>query len=374
MPRGRRPRRRPGVARVPLAIAGDFPRETAPCTRRLRGEVATGRRGGARCTPSRAPSRGPGAVGSGISPSSSCGRLPMMFHQNGSRSGWKHSTYVPCGWLRAGARRPAAPRGGPSRRRSAGATAAMRRQSVGPPVQEASKLQTSIAPVSMRSRQPRGEYSLWPAHDRDAAAQRTSRMRAPVVVPAARLLEPADVETLDAAGRCRARSAHRVALVGVDGEDEVVAAGLARPRTRSASFSGVMPPTLNLQPARPHLAELRDLLGELGGLAAVVVAPDDDHRHAVAVAAPEAPQRLAERLADRVPDGGVDARAATRPRRRSRRMSNVDGRRASRQRSVANASRPDQPRRDLVADDRRRSRAGSCPRRRRRPRRRCPPP
>ena len=46
---------------------------------------------------------------------------------------------------------------------------------VGPPDHEESKLQTSIAPCSMRSRQPAGEYSLCPAHTGMPPRIRTSR-------------------------------------------------------------------------------------------------------------------------------------------------------------------------------------------------------
>ncbi len=38
------------------------------------------------------------------------------------------------------------------------------RQIVGPPAQEASKLETSMAPSTMRSRNPCNVVSLWPAH------------------------------------------------------------------------------------------------------------------------------------------------------------------------------------------------------------------
>ncbi len=123
-----------------------------------------------------------------------------MFHQIGSRSGWKH--------LEVGAVRLA-------REQVRGdlrllvvreldavdvcATAAMRRQFVGPPAQEASKLQTSIAPASIRSRQPSGEYSLWPAQTGMPPPMRARRAcRGASLRPAARLLEPADVEVLHA--------------------------------------------------------------------------------------------------------------------------------------------------------------------------------
>ena len=53
--------------------------------------------------------------------------------------------------------------------------AATRRQAVGPPDQEESKLQTSIAPASIRSRQPEGECSLWPAQTGSVVRSRTSR-------------------------------------------------------------------------------------------------------------------------------------------------------------------------------------------------------
>ena len=58
----------------------------------------------------------------------------------------------------------------------ASAIPATRRHSVGPPDREASKLQTSIAPSTIRSRHPAAECSLCPAQIFAPLAKRTSRI------------------------------------------------------------------------------------------------------------------------------------------------------------------------------------------------------
>ena len=99
------------------------------------------------------------------------------------------------------ARRSAAPRDVPSARRRQAASAATRRHSVGPPPQLASKLQTSIAPDIIRSRQPERLISLCPAQIGNSGLVAHRRHVEPVVRPVDRLLEPADVEI----ARLRAR-------------------------------------------------------------------------------------------------------------------------------------------------------------------------
>ena len=99
--------------------------------------------------------------------------------------------------------RPEAPRGGPSVRRRSHAMAAVLRHAVGPPDQDASKLHTSTAPASIRSRQPLGLSSLCPAQTGIAAREAHVAQSAPVVVPPDGLLEPADPDTRPAGSPVR---------------------------------------------------------------------------------------------------------------------------------------------------------------------------
>ena len=98
----------------------------------------------------------------------------------------------------------------------------------------------------------------------------------------------------------------RPGLVRVGAEDEVVAG--RRPRALEALGVGlrVAAADLELEAGEPEVAELGDLVLDLG---AAVVATDRDHRQLRPEAAPEAPERLAEGLPDRVPQGRVDAGA-----------------------------------------------------------------
>ena len=132
-------------------------------------------------------------------------------------------------------RRPAAPRGAPSSTSKDSAIAATRRHSVGPPDHEESKLQTSIAPASIRSRQPAGGELALPGADAHAATQTHVAHGAPVVGPATGLLEPAEVLVRDQPrephGICR-----RPTLIGVGHQNEIRTAGL----TRFAEALGVL--------------------------------------------------------------------------------------------------------------------------------------
>ena len=143
-------------------------------------------------------------------------------------------------------------------------------------------------------------------------------------------------------------------------------------RNRAASSSGVSPPTLNFSRRGPSRGSRA--ISSAISRATVVVAADGDHRHAVAVAAPEPPQRLAERLADRVPDRGVDARHGDEAEPAV--AQDVERRRPAELPAALDGEGvlADQPRRDLARGRSRRSRAAPRPRRPRTPRRRCPPP
>ena len=82
-----------------------------------------------------------------------------------------------------------------------------------------------------------------------------------------------------------------------------------------------------------------------------VVAADRDHRQAVAVPAPEAPQRLSEHLADEIPDREVDARA--RDQAEAPVTEDVERRGPRKLPAALDRQRvlPDQDRSDFVVDD-----------------------
>src|SRR5206468_2557931 len=106
---------------------------------------------------------------------------------------------------------------------------------------------------------------------------------------------------------------------------------------------------LELHAGESTLEQLLDLGGDVGVRA--VVAADRDHRDAVAVAAPEAPQRLTVRLADEVPDGRVHAGA--RDEAEAAVAEDVVGRRARELPAAFDGERvlSEEPRRDLLAND-----------------------
>src|ERR1700694_4660295 len=137
-------------------------------------------------------------------------------------------------------------------------------------------------------------------------ASRTDVTHIPSVVgPDARLLEPAHAEVGHPPAQVE-RLVHRVSLVCVDCDDEVVAGG--RPRSGNAFCILLRTPAaaLELAATEPHGAPPRNLVRN-GAQVAAVIAADDVHRKSVAVPTPQLPQRAADSLADRVPDCDVDA-------------------------------------------------------------------
>ena len=99
----------------------------------------------------------------------------------------------------------------------------------------------------------------------------------------------------------------RVALVGVDRDDEVRACRVARGRDAGGILLGREAAHLELAAAEAGRFPAGDLVSDRTDVGAVVAADDVD-RHAIAIAAPETPQGLADRLPDGVPDGEVDVR------------------------------------------------------------------
>ncbi len=143
-----------------------------------------------------------------------------------------------------------------------------------------------------------------------------------------------------------------IPLVRVDHQHEARLPPPSRAaRTRSASSTGPAPPTLNLQPASPGVAIALHLAGDLGERLPVVAA-DRDHLDAPPEPAPEPPQRLAERLADGVPDRRVDA--GTGDEAEPPVAQDVERRGPGELPAALDLERvlADQPRLDLVPDDR----------------------
>jgi hypothetical protein len=149
-----------------------------------------------------------------------------------------------------------------------------------------------------------------PGTDAHAGDEPDVAHRPEVVAPAARLLEPDEVEVLDEPGEAN-RLPRRPGLVRVGGEDEAVTGHLPnRARPRRVRL-GVETAHLQLHAADAELEQVVHLAPQVG--ARVVIAADRDHRQARAVAAPETPERLAQRLADGIPQRGVDTRARDEP-------------------------------------------------------------
>ena len=206
---------------------------------------------------------------------------------------------------------PAAPRGGPSRTSKASAIPATRRHSVGPPDHDASKLQTSIAPSTIRSRQPLcGELALPGADAPRGRRSRTSRMaRRSLCQPqgSSNQCRSSVGDQRDEAqcllGRpalVRRRPAGRSQVPGARAGPE-----LEPPRRPVRADS---PPTLNFMPAKPAAGD-RPRPPPRTPTGPVVVAADGDDGDAAAIAAPEPPQGLAGGLAHGIPERGVDAGA-----------------------------------------------------------------
>ena len=167
-------------------------------------------------------------------------------------------------------------------------------------------------------------------------------------MPAARLLEPDEVEVLDEAREAN-RLPRRPRLVGVGGEDEAVARRHPHgPRSRGVRV-GVETAHLQLHAADAELEQAAHLGLQID--ARVVIAADRDHRQARAVAAPETPQGLAECLADGVPQRSVHARARDEP--DAPVAEDVEGRRPHQLPAAFDRVRvfAEQLRRKLVVDD-----------------------
>ncbi len=148
----------------------------------------------------------------------------------------------------------------------------------------------------------------------DVAAHAHVAQTAEVGVPAGRLLEPADGDALGPHGGHELEGlGHGIALVGIDHEQEVVAGMAAGPGQAGGIDRRRLGPDLELHADHAVLGlEEVDLALDLLALGALVVgdvvAADADHRDAVPVAAPDAPQRLAHGLAHGVPDGACRCR------------------------------------------------------------------
>ena len=141
--------------------------------------------------------------------------------------------------------------------------------------------------------------------DGDARLEAHIAHPAPVVGPAAGLLEPAQVEVGDEAPELDGLGP-LVALVGVDHDGEV---GTGRLTGRADA-----PRVLLRRPAADLELDAREprrvVRDELPGLVQVqvVVAADDGHRQRVGDRAPQPMERQADGLAEDVPDGRVEAR------------------------------------------------------------------
>ena len=106
---------------------------------------------------------------------------------------------------------------------------------------------------------------------------------------------------------------------------------------------------MNLPPRKPLVAPALDLLADPRQVATVVAADDVD-RDAVAVPAPEPPERLPERLADGVPDREIDARERDQADAAVAQLVEGDGIAELPAALVGERVLADEPRRDLVAD------------------------
>ena len=160
--------------------------------------------------------------------------------KNGSRSSSKHSTNVWSGTLASRCdRRPAAPRDGRARRRRRRHSPAALRQIVGPPAHDASKLETSMAPSTMRSRSPlQGHLALAGARPGCPSGSRTSRIQRRSLVQR----QGSSNQRMSRSATSRPNSTAcgpLVALVGVDHEREVrVRPPRARRAPAAASSAG----------------------------------------------------------------------------------------------------------------------------------------
>ena len=140
--------------------------------------------------------------------------------KNGSRSSSKHSTKVCRGTVASRWEETCGSSWWPISMPNAAHSPAARRQTVGPPAHEASKLLTSMAPSTMRSRRPAERDLALAGRDAQPGLVAHVAHPAPIVDPAAGLLEPEDVEVL---GQPRELDGlgPLVALVGIDHDHEV---------------------------------------------------------------------------------------------------------------------------------------------------------
>ena len=154
----------------------------------------------------------------------------MRFHQIGSRSGWKHLE------VRAVRDRPPAGAHATWRLLVVGhldvegerRSPPTRRHSVGPPDQEASKLQTSIAPVDHQVAAA-ARLSTRSGRRRRGCRRRSGRRASPAGRCASGTAPRTSAGRQPSTSRAkRIASCGRPALVGVAHEDEVVAAGSPR--------------------------------------------------------------------------------------------------------------------------------------------------
>ena len=217
------------------------------------------------------------------------------------------------GWRRADARRPAAPRGGPSATSKAAPSRRPAATRSGRRPRTRRSCRRRSRPSTIRSRQPPAENSLWPGAHGEPAIERTSRI-------ARRSLCQRHGSSNQRRSQVRdeAREASRPARAVQPWLASTVRHEVRRPPPRAPRANarrvllGRRAADLELAARRARAPAGRSTSSAIAP-AAVVVAADGDHRQRLAVAAPQAPQRLAERLADRVPDRGVDAGAGHEP-------------------------------------------------------------
>ena len=220
-PRACSPGRGAGVARRRRAGgARSAARPSRPC-------LFTRRRGGGRCSPGRAPSR-----------ARAVGQLDPAVHERRPVGDQVPPDRVALGVealdvgpvrdrARAGARRPAAPRGGPSATPNAAPSRRPGATRSGRPTTTRRSCRRRSRPSTIRSRQPPAENSLWPGADADAAAmaaRRASRGGRCASGTAPRTSAGRVLDEPDELDRLR----RRPALVGVGHQHEVGAGRLAR--------------------------------------------------------------------------------------------------------------------------------------------------
>ena len=237
-------------------------------------------------------------------------------------------------------------------------------------------MQTSTAPVSIRSRQPPGENSLWPAQTGMRPAMAHLAHVAAVIGPDARLLEPADVEVRNPGGRGRVPAETVYPWLASIVRTKSSPACLARrPDGARHPPPGTAPPILNLHPGSPEGSRHSATSSRDGpqdrarnNRRWMLTGTDARGNHpTIATGAAPEPSRTASQIAE------IDAgQGATRPIRRSRSLVEGGGKTELPAARVREGILADQ----LAARSPRGSpeqcRRASCLRRRHRPRRSCP--